>query len=174
MTWRRLLAIAGLLGILGLWVFSDRLFPLEILSGPNVRVRDGDTLELRFAGGVETIRLTGIDAPEYHQTCRTAANVEWPCGRAARAQLEALALVKPLSCTVEARDQYHRKVSTCATPATPDIGGAMVASGLAISPDERGTARYAAEQDAARGAHRGLWQGAFQPPAEWRAAHPRS
>ncbi|MEQ1689352.1 MAG: thermonuclease family protein [Sphingopyxis sp.] len=163
----------GLLAILGLWVFSDQLFPLEILSGPNVRVRDGDTLDLRLDSGVSIIRLSGIDAPEYHQTCRTAQGTEWPCGHDARAKLETLVLVRPLRCTTQARDQYRRKVSTCATPATPDVGAAMVAMGLAISPAERGNARYAAEQDAARDAHLGLWQGAFQTPAEWRAAHPR-
>lgn len=173
MTWRRVLAVVGLLCILGLWGFSDQLFPLEIISGPNVRVRDGDTLDLRGDGGVSTIRLSGIDAPEYHQTCRTTQGQEWPCGHAARAQLAALVLVRPLRCTTEASDQYRRKVSTCATPATPDIGAAMVAAGLAISPEERGSARYAAEQETARDAHRGLWQGAFQTPAQWRAAHPR-
>lgn len=170
---RRILAIVGLLGVLGLWAFSDRLFPPDLLSGDNVRVRDGDTLDLRVDGSVQVVRLTGIDAPEYHQMCRTAQGLEWPCGRAARAQMEALALVKPLTCTTEASDQYRRKISTCSTPATPDLGAAMVAAGLAISPEERGTARYSAEQDAARDAHRGLWQGAFQTPADWRAAHPR-
>lgn len=164
----------GLLGVLGLWAFSDKLFPLELLKGNNVRVRDGDTLDLRVDGGVQVIRLAGIDAPEYHQVCRTAQGGEWPCGRAARAQLEALVRVRPLSCTTQTRDQYRRKISTCATPTTPDLGAAMVTAGLAISPEERGTARYEAEQDTARDAHRGLWQGAFQTPAEWRAAYPRS
>jgi endonuclease YncB( thermonuclease family) len=170
--WRRLRALLALLAMGALlvgWAFADQLFPPETLTAQTVRVRDGDTLSL----GPMTVRLHGIDAPEYRQMCRTAAGQPWPCGRAARAQLEALALTGPVTCTVSATDQYRRKIATCRNATTPDLGEAMVAAGLAISPAERGEAAYAAAEARAARARRGLWQGRFDTPAAWRDAHPR-
>jgi hypothetical protein len=50
---------------------SPRRLPvgLQVLDGNSLKV-DG-----------ENIRLTGIDAPELHQTCRDAQASEWPCGQ---------------------------------------------------------------------------------------------
>lgn len=170
--WRRLRALLALLAMGALlvgWAFADQLFPPETLTAQTVRVRDGDTLSLDNV----TVRLHGIDAPEYRQTCSTAAGQPWPCGRAARAQLEALALTGPITCTVIATDRYHRKVATCRNAATPDLAEAMVAAGLAISPAERGEAVYAAAEARAARGRRGLWQGRFDRPAAWRDAHAR-
>ena len=165
-TWGTALFLVALAAI---WLGRDALFQTEQLNGAMARAIDGDSL---IVDG-RTVRLAGIDAPEYRQSCATRDGMPWPCGRAARAQLEALALAGPVICEVIARDRYDRAIATCSTPATPDLGAAMTVAGLVISPAERGEARYAAEQEVARDARRGLWQGEFDTPAQWRAAHPR-
>ena len=161
--------VALLLGTASVWAFGDQFRPSEIITGANVRVRDGDTISI----GDAIIRLHGIDAPEYRQTCKDAAGRDWPCGRVARTRLAALVNAGSIRCTTLAIDRYHRRVARCAATGVPDLSAALVAAGLAISPDDRGTARYADEQRVARAARRGVWQGAFDLPSTWRDTHAR-
>ncbi len=166
---RQAVTIALLAGLFLAWSYSDQLFPPEQITAAAADVRDGDTFRLNGA----IIRLAGIDAPEYHQLCADAAGSPWPCGKVARERLASLVGAAAVDCTVAATDRYQRRVARCATVAAGDLGAAMVRAGLAISPAERGTAVYVEEEIAARQAKHGIWQGAFDRPADWRAAHPR-
>ncbi len=159
-----------LIAMIGLWAASDWLFPPEKITAPSAKVRDGDTIVL----GETIFRLHGIDAPEYRQMCKDAGGKDWPCGKAARAQLEALVLSGSLVCEPRAEDQYNRKVAKCASATVPDLSEAMVQAGLAISPAARGSAPYADAEESARDAKRGIWQGSFESPADHRAANPRT
>jgi endonuclease YncB( thermonuclease family) len=123
-------------------------------------IADGDTIEL--AG--QRIRLEGIDAPEYNQTCQRKSG-PFNCGREARRKLAALAGNGPVRCTGWQEDKYGRLLGSCMAGKT-DLNREMVASGWAVS-----YGRYAAEEASARKAGIGLWQGEFQRPAEWRKAH---
>ena len=161
------MALALLIGLILLWAYSDRLFPPERIDGAVVHVRDGDTFDMNG----RTIRLAGIDAPEYRQTCTAADGSDWPCGRAARSALEALIVQGRVTCEVVTTDQYRRTIARCATASVADIGQALVQGGMATSPAMRGTAAYAEAEEIARDAKRGIWQGEFEPPVEWRAAH---
>lgn len=167
---RRAIALALLLLLVAGWATTDWWLPPERIAAPSARVIDGDSMRLSGAGDV---RIHGIDAPEYRQSCMTAEGNPWPCGRAARAQLEALVLAGGIDCIVEARDGFGRAIARCSAAETEDVGAAMVEAGLALSPAERGTAPYAAQEESARAARRGIWQGEFQTPTEWRTAHPR-
>jgi endonuclease YncB( thermonuclease family) len=158
-----------LVGAIGLWLMSDTLFPPEVIRAATAKVRDGDTITIESTH----YRLYGMDAPEYRQMCKDGSGKDWPCGKAARAQLEALVLAGSITCEPRAEDRYNRKVAKCASATTPDLSEAMVQAGLAISPAERGTAAYADAEDSARTAKRGIWQGAFTPPEEYREANPR-
>jgi endonuclease YncB( thermonuclease family) len=133
-----------------------------------VRVGDGDT----FRMGGRTIRLAGIDAPELAQTCTSAESGEWPCGREARDALARLLAANGLQCEERAADRYRRALSVCRTEAG-DVGEAMVRAGLALGARDPRFDEYPAAMAEARGSRRGLWQGAHQHPADWRAAHPR-
>jgi endonuclease YncB( thermonuclease family) len=123
-------------------------------------IADGDTIEL--AG--QRIRLEGIDAPEYNQTCQSKSG-SFNCGREARRKLAALAGSGPVRCSGWQEDKYGRLLGTCTSGKT-ELNREMVASGWAVS-----YGQYAAEEAAARKAGFGLWQGEFQRPAEWRKAH---
>lgn len=154
----------------GAWFLARSPAVPDAITGEAPRVRDGDTITLSG----KTIRLAGVDAPEYHQLCATAAGVAWPCGKAARAQLEAFALTGPITCHSEARDRYGRTVAQCGTPAVPSFSAAMVSAGMAVPFASRDVPQYDREQAQARAAKRGVWQGAFQQPEDWRRDHPRS
>ncbi len=166
----RRFAVWGFLAALFLvWASSDRLFPAEIIRAETAMIRDGDTLVMNHVA----YRIYGIDAPEYHQRCKDKMGREWECGKAARLQMAAFAQSGSIECTPQAQDRYGRKVAKCASATVPDLGEAMVQAGLAISPAERGTAAYPEAEDSARTAKRGIWQGSFENPVDWRAANPR-
>ena len=159
-----------LAAIVGVWAFGDRLFPPELITAKSATITDGDTLVVSRT----TFRLYGIDAPEYRQTCKDAREIDWGCGKTARTELARLAKSGEITCEPRAEDKYGRKVAKCGNEAVPDFAQAMAEAGLAISPAERGSAPYEAEQDSARRAKRGIWQGTFDDPVNWRTSHPRT
>lgn len=132
----------------------------SLLSGTVERVTDGDTIEI--AG--QRIRLTGLDAPEWDQTCGTSSGGIWDCGLAAATRMRELARGRVLTCMPEGHDRYARLLALCRDGET-DVAEALVGEGLAVS-----TGRYGAAESAARAARRGLWQGDFVAPAQWRAS----
>lgn len=128
------------------------------IAGPVQRVVDGDTLILSGT----RVRLAGIDAPELAQTCGTATGASWACGQAARQQL--IALTKSdLGCRGRGYDRYGRLVAHCEVLTGQDIAAQMVEAGLALSLEG-----YGAEQEQARSAKRGIWQGDFEAPSTFR------
>lgn len=163
-TARRLLGIA--VPLLLVSVVVARMLPgggerrLVDAEGRRLFVADGDTLRI----GDETIRLAGLDAVERDQFCLNAAGASWSCGESARGALAALVAPGGLSCTTIERDRYGRTVARCKVAHRGDVGAAMVVSGWAMADDPG----YAAEQQAARGARRGIWAGTFERPSVWR------
>ena len=130
---------------------------------------DGDS----FAIGQQKFRLKGIDAPELHQLCKDESGSDWACEQAARGAL-VTALAEPsLRCATEAHDRYHRALATCNNARSFDIAADQVRAGMAISSDFYGIRSYSGEEDDAKAAKRGMWRGTFDPPSQWRAAHPR-
>lgn len=158
--WRSWLVILVGLGIIAYLWLPDAPFSLDgpSLTGAVERVSDGDTIDI--AG--QRIRLPGIDAPEWNQTCRTTGGGSWECGAAASKRMRELTRNRTLSCRPEGHDRYGRLLAVC-RDGKLDIAEAMVADGLATA-----TSRYAAVEAQARRAKRGLWQGQFDTPAEWR------
>src|SRR5688572_28446933 len=70
------------------------------LSGMG-RSIDGDSLMV----GEREVRLFGIDAPEFTQTC-TRDGQAWSCGSAAADQLSKLVSGKQVSCQPRGTDKY--------------------------------------------------------------------
>ena len=132
----------------------------------DLRVIDGDSLKT----GDEQIRLIGIDAPELHQTCRDAQGRDWQCGRAAKMRLAELVSKGGVACTPQ--DRYGRTLAVCSAENIPDVGEVLVREGHAINYALSNGGYPAAERDA-QAARRGVWQGEFERPQEWRRRHPR-
>lgn len=154
------------------WFYAQSADQRERIDAGQAKlvVMDGDS----FAIGTRKLRLDGIDAPEYKQNCKDAKGADWPCGLAAKASLQRLLLAPGLSCLAEVHDRYNRSLATCSTDQTPDIGAQQVADGYAVSHEFNELRDYGKEEDAARAARRGIWQGEFTRPEEWRTAHPRA
>jgi endonuclease YncB( thermonuclease family) len=154
-----LAAIALLAAAAWLAAWLDPLPPR--FSGMAVAA-DGDSLRLQG----DRIRLLGIDAPELDQVCWDASGAEWPCGRAARAELARLVAAGPADCQPEGSDKYGRTLARCEVVGA-DLGAAIVSAGLALATDG-----YGAEESEAKRAARGLWQGRFVDPRTWRDQGP--
>jgi endonuclease YncB( thermonuclease family) len=133
-------------------------------------VVDGDSIRI---SGV-SIRLEGIDAPEWDQSCTDSKGGSWLCGRAASRQLRELIRGQPLTCRPRARDRYGRTVATCTLPDGVDVNAWLVRQGWAVA---SGYSRlYVAEEAEAKAEKRGIWDGSFILPSEWRrqkAGHAR-
>ncbi|SEH17125.1 Endonuclease YncB, thermonuclease family [Sphingopyxis sp. YR583] len=170
--WRRrfrsllaLLLLGGLAFIAWMWS------PAPALTVPLVHIIDGDSLTVRQGDTPLTIRLNGIDAVEYRQDCARGA-VRWPCGQDARAALERLAGRGPLHCEVAAKDRYDRTLAACRTAPYPDgidLGAEMTRLGWAVATSDA----YLVEEAEAQAKSRGIWQGDFVRPENWRATHER-
>jgi endonuclease YncB( thermonuclease family) len=143
---------------------SPRRLPIGL------QVLDGDSLKVDG----ENIRLTGIDAPELHQTCRDAQAREWPCGQAAKARLAELVSKGQVMCAAHRRDIFGRTLAVCSAGDIPDFGEVLVREGLAISYAGELVDGYVAAEIQARLNRRGLWQGEFENPWDWRRRHPRA
>lgn len=159
--WRSWLVVLAGLGIIAyLLSLPEAPFSLDgpPLTGAVERVSDGDTIDV----GGQRIRLPGIDAPEWNQTCRTANGGNWDCGKAAATRMRELTRNRTLSCRPEGHDRYGRLLAVCRNGSV-DIAEALVVDGYATA-----TSRYAAAQAEARRAKRGIWQGQFDMPADWR------
>ncbi len=125
---------------------------------------DGDSLRK----GKDEYRLHAIDAPELRQDCETANGESYPCGRRALEALRRLLSEGELSCRLLETDRYGRSVSVC-TLGTKDIADEMVRMGWAVAYRQHGRDYVAAEEDASS-QRRGMWQGPFENPHDWRSA----
>jgi endonuclease YncB( thermonuclease family) len=132
------------------------------LAGQAVAI-DGDTLAM----GTERLRIHGIDAPEMDQACERAG-ARFACGPAARDAMAAILGGGMLSCTQLDTDRYQRRIVRCRDAQGRDIGAELVRQGWALA-FTRFSSDYVAQEAEARAAGRGLWQGRFDAPWDWRA-----
>jgi len=168
--WRRVGRMAdfvvalGLLGFLALAgaILQYRLGAARTLVGPAQAI-DGDSL--RLLG--EELRLEGIDAPEYRQSCAGPGGRQVACGREARRALQGMLASGLVSCEIGKADRYGRGLARCRLGET-DINARLVRDGHAVS-----YGAYRSEEDEARAAGRGLWALQFERPEAWRRSHPR-
>ncbi len=142
-----------------------------VLRGRVVRVHDGDTIYVVAGRRRHSVLLATVDAPEALQ----------PYGEASRNALEALLAGRDVLVEWTKRDRYKRLigkvlVSSCTVAPCPepiDAGLHLVAAGLAWHDARYAEAQsaedrvaYAAAQQQARAARRGLWQDP-EPVAPW-------
>ncbi len=128
-----------------------------------VGVVDGDTLTM----GNERLRIHGIDAPEMAQTCERQAG-RYACGEAARTAMAGILGRGVVACQHLDTDQYRRRIVRCHDDQGRDIGAELVRQGWALAFTRYAT-DYVPQEAAARAARRGLWEGRFDAPWDWRA-----
>ncbi|MGL4635073.1 MAG: thermonuclease family protein [Beijerinckiaceae bacterium] len=138
-----------------LYVFKG--VPQKELTGVATAI-DGDSLRL----GSEEMRLKGIDAPEFTQTCEVSGR-EVSCGRESRAALRRFLQSGLVTCIGDERDRYGRLLVICRVRGM-DINASMVREGHAVS-----FGAYEQEEEQAKRSYAGLWAGQFERPRAWRA-----
>ena len=159
---RRLLDYALAAAILGLLALVSTRFDrvaTRQLAGEAV-INDGDSITLKG----ERIRLRGIDAPEYMQTCERDG-LTYPCGHRSREALSRLAKNGPVKCVGSEHDRYGRLLATC-TAGGIELNRRQVEEGWAVA-----YGNYMDAEDSARERGLGLWAGSFERPRDWRAEH---
>ena len=160
--WRRLLDYGLTTIILGLLILlAARLDRVETRQTQGAAIiNDGDSITL----GTERIRMRGIDAPEYTQTCRKNG-ADYACGTLARQSLVRLIAGRPVTCSGWQRDRYGRLLGDCKAGGT-DLNRAQVEAGWAVAFGD-----YDSEEATARAAKAGIWAGTFDRPQDWRDSH---
>lgn len=123
---------------------------------------DGDGLTI----GQTKIRLFGIDAPEFDQTC-VRGGAQWQCGAEAADRLSKLVTGRQVFCLALGEDDFGRTLARCTVGAV-DVNRTMVESGYAVAFRKYST-DYIAAEDRAKAAKLGLWSGTFEMPHEYRA-----
>lgn len=156
---------------LGKTVLST-LFGLLLVTAPvtlgqalitgRTTVIDGDTLDM---DGLR-IRLYGVDAPEFEQTCTLNTGATWACGIEAREALAEKLDNQNISCEQKDVDRYRRSVAVCRLNDV-DINAWLVASGWAVAYREF-SSDYIDAEAAASSARLNIWRGNFKSPAEFR------
>ncbi len=163
--WRSLLDLAVFAAAAALIVLAIRVVSQVTVPPGNVDVIDGDS----FRRGRDEIRLNGIDAPEYRQTCRDKIGRNWECGKEAAHALRSLVAGRMVECTGLDADRYGRLVSRCRVGDLV-LNAEMVRLGWAIAYTRHG-GLYLSEEHEARRASRGIWRGTFDLPEDWRQIH---
>ena len=141
--------------------FFPAIASAQTFSGRGYAV-DGDSLSV---SGI-SIRLFGIDAPELSQTCKRG-DAQWPCGREAKRQLQALIDGNTVECRGRGIDDYGRTLAVC-TSGGREINTAMVTEGWATAFQKYSDA-YVAAEEAAKAHRAGIWGSELERPQDFRA-----
>ena len=152
--------ISALLILATLLIIPASANAAERIEG-KARIVDGDTVSF-------SVRLAGIDTPETRQKCKRADGTEYGCGKEATRALREKIANQQIYCKVEKKlGAYGRYIGVCYTKDGEDLNAWMMRAGWgAVNP--KYSKRYAKEEKEAREAKRGIWQGSFIPPWEWR------
>lgn len=144
--------------------FNPNNYPVVYGS---VRVINGDTLEMYG----KYFKLFGVDAPETSQTCADRQGRAYNCGREAAMWLKSWIGDNELECRVVQQDTKGNMVGTCSY-GPYDIGAALVNAGWAVAYTKYTDIYYPYEIQA-QANRRGLWQGTFYKPWDWRKLQAR-
>ena len=136
--------------------------PKTIIQGNDVRVVDGDTLEINNY----KIRIQGIDAPETAQICGQAGK-PIHCGKLATYELENLIKDQEIKCLNIGKDKYERIIGECYL-GDIEINEWMVKNGWALA-YRKYSKKYVNAETYAKEKGLGIWAMEFIEPWNWRA-----
>jgi len=143
------------------WLLVSSPAGAQLIVSGTGHAKDGDSLMV----GDREVRLFGIDAPEFDQTCQRAG-LSWACGAEAANQLSALVTGKTVRCEQVGTDQYDRLLARCRV-GTTDVNRTMVVLGFAVA-YRRYSLDYVSAEESAKGNRLGLWSGQFESPSAYR------
>ncbi|MGH1379165.1 MAG: thermonuclease family protein [Alphaproteobacteria bacterium] len=151
-----------MLAFLFIFTHSSAHAEPQYIQGENVRVVDGDTLEINQY----KIRVQGIDAPETAQICGQAGKSVY-CGKLATYELENLIGNQEVKCLNLGNDKYGRIIGECYLGEL-DINQWMVKNGWALAYRKYST-KYVQDEEYAKQKGLGIWGMEFIEPWNWRS-----
>ena len=119
---------------------------------------------LRVSG--TSVVLDGVEAPENEQACGRPGEL-WNCARAAKEALANVLQGKRVACEVTGETTAGAKIGRCLANGD-DVAAKLVAGGHVFATPGI-FARYVSIEGEAKEARYGVWSGAGQRPAEYRA-----
>ena len=131
-------------------------------AGSSLKIIDGDTIILNS----EKIRFYGIDTPEIKQTCTNNNGQSYSCGVKATLELKKIIGSRKVSCIKKTKDRYKRSISICYVDGK-DINSLMVKQGWALA-YRKYSKKYISNEINAKNEKKGLWQGKFEMPWDFR------
>jgi endonuclease YncB( thermonuclease family) len=139
--------------------------PATAVTTGTASLVDGDTLDIDNS----RFRLFGIDAPERAQQCRDHNNAIYLCGSKAALALKNFIANRPVTCSpvVGQKKTYGGTVARCEVNGI-DLAEWLVEQGHALDWPPYSNGMYDQAQQKARGAGRGLWDGKFVLPWDFR------
>ena len=133
-------------------------------------VTDGDTLK------IETfkIRLHGIDAPEKQQQCKKPYLTiviftfyeDYSCGQKSTEALIKKINNKKITCKISDIDYFKRLIGECYKRKT-NLNAWLVSNGYAVA-FRKYSKKYVPEEIFAKQEKKGIWQGKFEMPWDYR------
>lgn len=140
------------------------ILPFATASAGAQTAVSGDVFKL----GGTTYQLWAIDTLETHQACADG----WPGGVEAKSALRGFLRDSQIACETLSRDGKGRVIARCTADGS-DLGAEMVAAGLALPVDPKGS-DYAAQEATAKEHHRGLYAHDCTAAWEWLARSRKS
>ena len=152
----------------GTWVYIERL------QAKVVKIIDGDTIKIEYAGTEENVRLIGIDTPESSKNSkakkdaeRSGQDVETIVAMGKKATNYVKSIIKPgtnieIEFDVQSRDKYSRLLGYVYLQNGKMLNEKIVSAGYAnvmtIPPNVKYQDRFLAAYKEARENNRGLWK----------------
>ena len=91
---------------------------------------------------------------------------KYPCGEISTEKLKKLINKNIIKCHVEGKDRYQRKLAICFRDKL-NINSWLVRNGYAVS-YQKYSKKYLSEEIEAKNDKKGIWQGKFEMPWDWR------
>ena len=134
------------------------------------KVTDGDTLKI----DTFKIRLHGIDAPEKKQLCKRAYlkimmftfYEDYSCGQKSTDALIKKINNQKVTCKISNVDYFKRLIGECYQGKT-NLNSWLVSNGYAVA-FRKYSKKYVSEENLAKREKKGMWQGKFEMPWDYR------
>ena len=169
-TKRKAIILIIICSIFFILTYNDvRSEEIKEISG-NAKIIDGDTIKINS----KKIRLYGIDAPELKQKCKKpyltiiffTFTKDYPCGKISTQKLQKKINNKVITCKILDVDRYKRLIGEC-YKRNLNLNSWLVSNGYAVA-YRKYSKKYISNEINAKNEKKGLWQGKFEMPWDFR------
>ena len=172
-TKRKAIILIIICSIFFILTYNDvRSEEIKEISG-NAKIIDGDTIKINS----KKIRLYGIDAPEKKQTCKRPYleifififYEDYSCGQKSTEALIKKINNQKITCQIFDIDYFKRLIGECYKRKI-NLNAWLVSNGHAVA-FRKYSKKYISNETIAKQEKKGLWQGKFEMPWDYRKSN---